>query len=61
METKTKFFYVLALFVWALIAIATSAAVWNSKPGAFLSVVAALNLVINGLVIYGKAKKLQGL
>lgn len=61
METKTKFIYVLALFIWGLVAIATSAAVWNSKPGAFLSVVAGLNLIINGLCIYGRAKKLQGL
>lgn len=59
METTNKFFYVLALFVWGLIAIATSAAVWNSKPGAFLAVVAALNLAINGLCIYRQATKLK--
>lgn len=52
-----KFVIVLALFLWGLIAIMTSAAVWNSKPGAFLSIIAALNLAINGWCIYKRAKK----
>lgn len=59
MNDGRKPILVAALFIWALIAIATSAAVWNSKPGAFLSVVAALNLAINGLCIYRQATKLK--
>lgn len=31
METKSKFIYVLALFVWGLLAIDTSAAVWHVR------------------------------
>jgi hypothetical protein len=50
--------YVVALFIWGLIAIATSAAVWNSHPGTFLSIVAALNLAINGWCIYWKIKNI---
>lgn len=51
--------YVAALFIWGMIAIATSCAVWNSHPGGFLSAVAALNLLINGWCIYYKAIKLK--
>ena len=57
METLNKTIVVISLFLWGLIAIITSSAVWNSKPGAFLSIVAALNLAINGWCIYLKAKK----
>ena len=57
-ESFNKFLFILSLFIWGLIAIATSAAVWNSKPGAFLSIVAALNLAINAWGIYKQIKKL---
>ena len=59
MEDGRKPILVAALVIWGLIAIATSCAVWNSKPGAFLSVVAALNLAINGFCIYRQATKLK--
>lgn len=59
MEIKNKFFFVLLLFLWGLVAIATSAAVWNAHSGGFLSAVAAVNLIINGWCIYKQAKKLS--
>ena len=59
METNNKFFKIAILFIWGLSAIATSAAVWNSRPGAFLVVVSALNLAINGVCIYKQATKLK--
>ena len=53
-----KFLESLALVLYELITIATCAAVWNSRPGAFISIVAVVLFATNGYIIYRKAKKL---
>jgi len=50
---------VLCLFLWAMVAIITSAAVWNSKPATFIGIVAGLNLIINGVCIFFAARKIS--
>ena len=50
---------VLALFAYALITIITCAAVWNTAPGAFISLVAVALFATNGYIIYRKATKLK--
>jgi ammonia channel protein AmtB len=54
-----EFLTVLGLFIWGLVAIATSAAVWNSHPSVFIGIVAGLNLAINGLCIYATTQLLK--
>lgn len=50
---------VLPLVIYAIITIMTCSAVWNSRPGAFLSVVALATMAANGYVIYKEAKKIK--
>lgn len=38
--------------LYAIVTIITCAAVWNSKPGAFIAIVAVLLLGANGYVAY---------
>lgn len=49
----------IALFLYGLITVVTCAAVWDSKPKVFISVVAALLLALNGYVIFRKAKAME--
>lgn len=57
-ERTTHFFIALALVIWASVAIGTSVSVWNYAHDTFLSIVAALNLLINiGCVAYLFKKK----
>jgi len=58
-ESTRLFLMVLCLFLWAMVAIITSAAVWNSKPATFIGIVAGLNLLINGVCIYFAARKIK--
>jgi hypothetical protein len=55
-DRTRHFVIVLACFLWAFVAIITSAAVWNSKPATFIGIVAGLNLLINGWCIYKTVK-----
>lgn len=60
MDSKDKLFLPsLALFIWALASIATSAAVWNARPGVFFSIVAAVNVICSGWGIYKAARGLE--
>lgn len=43
---------VLALFIYAILTIATCAGVWNSHPGAWLAVAAALLFASNATLIF---------
>ena len=58
-ESTRLFLMVLCLFLWAMVAIITSAAVWNSKPATFIGIVAGLNLLINGVCIYFAVRKIK--
>jgi len=58
-ESTRLFLMVLCLFLWAFVAIITSAAVWNSKPATFIGIVAGLNLLINGVCIYFAVRKIK--
>ena len=49
---------ILALFIYAMLTIATCAAVWNSRPGVSVSIFAILLFLANGYVVYRKVKKL---
>lgn len=49
----------LAVALYVLVTIITCAAVWNSKPGAFISIIAAVLLAVNGYIAYGAAKGLK--
>ena len=60
MDAKDKLFLPsLALVIWALASIATSAAVWNARPGVFFSIVAAVNVICSGWGIYKAARGLK--
>ena len=62
MTNKDRFILfakVLALFIWAMVAIITSSAVWNSKPATFIGIVAGLNLIINGVLIFFAARSIR--
>lgn len=62
MTNKDRFMLwakVVCLFLWAMVAIITSAAVWNSKPATFIGIVAGLNFVINGVCIFFAARKIS--
>ena len=50
---------VLSLVAYAIATIITCSAVWNSAPGAFISLVALALFGVNGYVIYRKAKALK--
>ena len=50
---------ILAIVAYAFATIITCSAVWNSKPGAFISVVALALFATNGYVIYRKVKALK--
>jgi len=50
---------ILAIVAYALITVITCSAVWNSRPGAFISVVALALFATNGYVIYRKVKALK--
>lgn len=54
-----EYLKIVILFLYALATIMTCAAVWNSRPGAFISIVAVLLLLANGYVIYRGAKGLN--
>ena len=65
MDNKSRFLAfakAAALIVWALVAIITSAGVWNatagSTPDGFVCTVAGLNLIVSGVAIYLVAKKI---
>ena len=51
-ESLIQFAKGLGLVVWAVAAIATSAAVWNAKSGAFYGIMAGIALAIHGWSIY---------
>ena len=51
-----NFLKTLVIFIWASIAIGTTATALNATPGAFLSIVSVLNLAVNGFAIYKVAK-----
>lgn len=51
-----EYIKILLLFIYALVTIATCAAVWNSKPDVSISIVAAILLLANGYLIYRGAK-----
>lgn len=51
---------VLAIFAYALVNIITCSAVWNSAPGAFISVVALVLLLADGYVVYRAVKEIKG-
>lgn len=57
-ESTRLFLMVLCLFLWAMVAIITSAAVWNSKPATFIGIVAGISFVINGVCIYFAARQI---
>lgn len=48
---------VAALVLYVFATIITCAAVWNSSPGAFISIVAAALFVANGFIIYRELRK----
>ena len=55
MKSAKVFLQIVALFVYALITIATGSAVWNSHPSGTIAVFACLLMLANGYVIYRKA------
>ena len=56
-----QFAATLALFVWGLVAIITSASVWNAAPGAFRSIVAGVALAIHAAcIVYAVRELLKG-
>ena len=59
-KSTKQFFMVLALFIWGVVAIMTSAAVWNSKPATFIGIVAGIALAIHAACIYYAAKHFVG-
>ena len=52
---------VAALFIWGVVSIWTSSAVWSSKPDVTTAIVAGLNLVISGLAIFFTARKIKNI
>ena len=50
---------IVLLFLYAIAVIATCAAVWNSKQGAFPSICAIVVFAVNGWCIYSNAKVLK--
>ena len=49
---------VVAIFAYVLINIITCSAVWNSKSGAFISIVALVLFAVDGFIAY---KAVQGI
>lgn len=52
---------VAGLFLWGIVAVWTSSAVWSSKPDVATAIVAGLNLVINGVAIFFASKKIKNI
>ena len=52
---------VAGLFLWGIVAIWTSSAVWGSHPDVSTAIVAGLNLVISGVAIFFTAKKIKNI
>ena len=50
---------VLALMIWGMATIVTCCVAWNSKPGTFFAVVAAINLLATAGAIYIIGKKVS--
>ena len=50
---------ILAIVAYALATIVTCSAVWNSRPGATISLVALALFVTNGYIVYRKARLLK--
>lgn len=50
---------VLVIFLYAMCNIITCSAVWNSRPGAFISIVAAVLLAANGVITYYAVKTIK--
>lgn len=51
-----QFVKVLILFILGMVAIISNAAVWNSDAATFIDIVAGINLLFEGLVIFCLAK-----
>ena len=51
-----QFVKVLILFILGMITIITSASVWNSDAATFIDIVAGINFLFEGLVIFCLAK-----
>ena len=61
MTNKDRFMLwakVVCLFLWAMVTIITCSAVWNSHPTTFISIVAGISFVINGVCIYFAARQI---
>ena len=60
-KSVKQFLATIALCVWGLVAIITSASVWNAVPGAFRSIVAGAALAIHAAcIVYVVRKLLKG-
>ncbi len=58
-KTVIMWLEIFALFIYGLLTIITCSAVWNSRPGAFISIVALALFGVNGYIIVRKAMKLS--
>lgn len=54
-----EYLKILAIFLYVAITIITCSAVWNSKPGAFISIVAVILMAVNGYIAYRYGKELE--